>query len=328
MYAGRIVETAPTAAIFEAPAHPYTPGCCARSRGSTGGAGRLAADPRPAARPGAAAGPAARSRQRCAVRQRGMPAASRSRCARSRRITPTACLFPERVGRASAWSGVMTARRTAPGRSTSSSSSSAKPRSCGRSRLAAPRGRRVRAVDGVDLAIAPGETLGLVGESGSGKTTLGRALLGLHRPTAGNIRFEGRTSPASTRPAAGASAAQVQMVFQDPYSSLNPRLTVGSAIAEVLRFHQIVPAAAVAGRSPAPAGARRTACRTWPAAGRATCAAASASASALPARWPSARLHRARRAGRRARRLDPGPDPQSAAGSARRARPHHAARRA
>jgi len=102
----------------------------------------------------------------------------------------------------------------------------------------------VRAVDGVSLALAPGETLGLVGESGSGKTTVARAVLGLHRPASGSVSFQGQDVAALDRAGRRRFRRQVQMVFQDPMSSLNPRLPVGRAIAEVLRFHRIVPSAA------------------------------------------------------------------------------------
>ncbi|MFE2136319.1 dipeptide ABC transporter ATP-binding protein, partial [Streptomyces sp. NPDC059466] len=87
--------------------------------------------------------------------------------------------------------------------------------------------RRFTAVDGVSLAVRRGETLGVVGESGSGKTTLGRMLVGLLEPTAGSVRYEGRTR-SGVRPT-------VQMVFQDPVSSLNPRRSVGESIADPLR---------------------------------------------------------------------------------------------
>ncbi|MDQ7250355.1 ABC transporter ATP-binding protein [Dongia sedimenti] len=105
----------------------------------------------------------------------------------------------------------------------------------------------VRAVDGVSLTVAAGQTLGLVGESGSGKSTIGKAILGLNRPARGSIRFEGKAF-AERDPAGQAEfRRRVQMVFQDPYSSLNPRLRIGSAIAEVLRFHGIVPEQEIAG---------------------------------------------------------------------------------
>jgi oligopeptide/dipeptide ABC transporter ATP-binding protein len=103
----------------------------------------------------------------------------------------------------------------------------------------------VRAVDGVSLTVQEGETLGLVGESGSGKSTIGKAILGLNRPKRGTIRFEGKTFAERDAAEQAAFRRRVQMVFQDPYSSLNPRLKIGSAIAEVLRFHAIVPPAEI-----------------------------------------------------------------------------------
>jgi peptide/nickel transport system ATP-binding protein len=103
----------------------------------------------------------------------------------------------------------------------------------------------VRAVDGVSLTVENGETLGLVGESGSGKSTIGKAILGLNQLKRGTIRFEGKTFAGRDAREQAAFRRRVQMVFQDPYSSLNPRLKIGSAIAEVLRFHAIVPAAEV-----------------------------------------------------------------------------------
>ena len=108
--------------------------------------------------------------------------------------------------------------------------------------LTGRKARAVRAVDGVTLTVEVGETLGLVGESGSGKSTIGRTILGLHKPIKGSIEFEGK--PAFSRPDI---RRRMQLVFQDPYSSLNPRLKIGDAIAEVLRFHRIVPSDAIAG---------------------------------------------------------------------------------
>jgi oligopeptide/dipeptide ABC transporter ATP-binding protein len=96
----------------------------------------------------------------------------------------------------------------------------------------------LRAVDGVDLEITKGETLGLVGESGCGKSTLGRAIVGLTDPTSGAIRYEGEELAAKR---ARSRRRRIQMVFQDPYSSLNPRMSVRQMLSELLRAHKMVP---------------------------------------------------------------------------------------
>jgi len=101
-------------------------------------------------------------------------------------------------------------------------------------------GRRVlKAVDGVDLAVAPGECLGLVGESGCGKSTLALAIMGLVLPTRGRIRIDGEEITGAQRPDRMHLARTVQMVFQDPYASLNPRQTVRRTLADPLRLHGI-----------------------------------------------------------------------------------------
>ena len=100
-------------------------------------------------------------------------------------------------------------------------------------------GKILRAVEGVSLSLAPGETLGIVGESGSGKSTLGRLILGLHRPTAGIVRFEGVDLGSAGASRMRALRRHMQPIFQDPYASLDPRFTVGDSIAEPLVIHRI-----------------------------------------------------------------------------------------
>ena len=105
------------------------------------------------------------------------------------------------------------------------------------SRLVGGSAGTVKAVDGVSVDLAPGEVVGLVGESGSGKSTLGRALLGLVSPSAGSITYRGRELVGLGEHQLRPLRRKLQMVFQDPHASLNPSMTVGTAISDALRIH-------------------------------------------------------------------------------------------
>ena len=177
-----------------------------------------------------------------------------------------------------------------------------------RRRQARPRPRRFRAVDGVTLSARARRDAGIVGESGSGKSTLGRAMLGLLPATSGRVVFEG--DDVADRRTREGSEARDRDGLPGPFDALNPRMTVGATIAEVLRVHGKIAARARRRGRRAPDAPGGPVARARRAKAERRSPAASASASALPARSLSSRARNRRRMRRRPRRLDPGPDRQ------------------
>jgi ABC-type oligopeptide transport system ATPase subunit len=170
----------------------------------------------------------------------------------------------------------------------------------------------VRAVDDVSFEIREGETLGLVGESGSGKSTTGYCVLQLLKPTGGTVRFEGRELTTMGREDLRKTRRDMQIVFQDPYASLNPRMTVGNIVGEPLRGPRDRRPREPQGDRPATAATSSASIPATSTATRTSSRAASGSGSASRARSRSSRADRLRRAGVGARRLDPGADPEPA----------------
>jgi peptide/nickel transport system ATP-binding protein len=243
MYGGRIVETGDVAGIFHAPRHPYTVGLLQSLPRLDVVADRLVPipgqPPTPARLP-----PGCAFRPRCPIgRDRALCAAEDPALRPSAEGRATACHFPDEVP---TLLGEPAPPRAEPVAKSADPASQAAPllevenlqvHFPIRTGLLRRQTGTVRAVDGVSLAVRPGETLGLVGESGCGKTTTGRAIMGLVRATGGSIRFGGAEVTTMDQAALRRTRRNMQYIFQDPYASLNPIKTVGDIVAEPLRIH-------------------------------------------------------------------------------------------
>jgi peptide/nickel transport system ATP-binding protein len=218
MYAGRIVEAGPAARLFGDPLHPYTRGLLA-SVPSTQGALRLTGIPGQQPPPG----------------RRGPGCAFADRCGHARAACRTS--QPAQVlitGR------LVACLRVAETAATPAARAPLAPAATPGAVVLSARGVRagyggVPVLHGIDLDVPAGACVAVVGESGSGKTTLARCVVGLHRDWAGEISLRGTALPHAARQRSGPVLQQIQCVFQNPYTSLNPRKTVGQIVAEPLR---------------------------------------------------------------------------------------------
>ncbi len=249
MYAARMAEQGPAEAIFHRPRHPYTMGLLRsvprldRPRGTKletieGLPPNLAAPP-----------PGCRFAPRCPYRI--------AQCSEDPPLVETdtggvsACFRAQEIasGAIAASAGTVTGERSGKGGKGAPllSVRGLTKHFAVRAGLGGGRGT-VRAVDDVSFEIFPGETLGLVGESGCGKTTVGRLILRLEQPTGGAIEFEGKDLVGASGAELKAMRRKVQVIFQDPFGSLNPRMTVGQIVAEPLKVYRIVAPDQRAGR--------------------------------------------------------------------------------
>ena len=236
MYAGRIVETGPTRDIFNRPEHPYTIGLLSCLPTLTRRDRLAAIDGQPPdlanVPPGCSFAPrCALAVPRCSVERPELAPTERDHLVACVRAAETGALRSPRVASAEA---------PASRRDQEQSEVVLEARGLTK-HFPVVRGTifgrtigTVKAVDGVDFVLRRGETLGLVGESGCGKTTTARLVLCLERPTGGGVFFRGQDVHALRRPERGAYRRAVQAVFQDPWGSLNPRLTIGTTVSEPL----------------------------------------------------------------------------------------------